>query len=306
MDYSEQTRKDLIEKLCKNNLYLNVDEDTKDANEAMLIEFVQKVSANFEQCINSSRIGVDLEFVDVEIFSVKASIINGKYRGKITFSRLIIIAMYEMFYAMDYTNIVVDGKNIDIIKEMMFKWALFSILLHELAHIYRGHISLFKQWEMENTIDVHFLDIQTLEWDADSMAATNLARLINYFKKEVIPKDDTDFITKIMCGAIYGAMYWQRFIDDFEYINKKRHPAPIYRALTMIDCIGDLVENKEDILEYILGYENEFNRVFCFSDENIVNEWRNAYNNSDILFLYFERWDDLKKKLEEYSVIPLD
>ena len=186
--------------------------DEKRNYDKILDEYVQQVSGYFEKEINSSIDGVEFLIVDEKSFSVKASLGEEKHRGKIVFSRLIIVAMYEMFYSMDYKGIVVDGKNIEIIKEMLFKFALFSVLLHEMAHIYRGHVGLYGYWEKHNLIESHILDIQTLEWDADCMSATNIAKVINLRKKEILPDVTIDFITKIMCGAICGAMYWQRFI----------------------------------------------------------------------------------------------
>ncbi|MBQ8488567.1 MAG: hypothetical protein IJ730_05195 [Alphaproteobacteria bacterium] len=280
--------------------------DEKRNYDKILDEYVQQVSGYFEKEINSSIDGVEFLIVDEKSFSVKASLGEEKHRGKIVFSRLIIVAMYEMFYSMDYKGIVVDGKNIEIIKEMLFKFALFSVLLHEMAHIYRGHVGLYGYWEKHNLIESHILDIQTLEWDADCMSATNIAKVINLRKKEILPDVTIDFITKIMCGAICGAMYWQRFITDFDGIRSKMHPIPIYRAIIMIDCIGDLVGNKEQIYDYFNGYENEFNKVFAISEEAIVKEWKLAAKEVDIIAEYYDRWDILKDELEEYSVIPLD
>lgn len=139
------------------------------------------------------------------------------------------IVLKETRSSMDYSNIVSDGKNIDNIKMILFNMSMMCMFYHELAHIYRGHLGLYNVWKDEGSLEQHCLDIQTLEWDADNYAATQMADWTTRVKKALLVDDRSDFAMKMACGAIHGMMYWQRQENDFCNISNKEHLPIFYR-----------------------------------------------------------------------------
>lgn len=309
MDYFERTYSNLIKNLYNKNLYFNLLNEEKDEIEYQLQKMVSELSQHFEKQIGDNKYcGVKLKFSDEVKFSINSFLLkNEKYRGQIICTRLIIIAMYEMFYSMNYERIIVDGKNVEIIKKLLFMYALNYMIWHELAHIYKGHLQLLDRWEKEGSREKHKLDIQTLEWDADSFSATKAAELINGLKSNILRNDKTDFVTKIMCGSIHGLMYWQRTKEDFENIERKEHPPNLFREVAMLSSISDLLGNRNAIIRYVMGYEEEFNKVLNISNVNVVQYFNEAVKKDDYTSnILAKRWVELKKELEPYSAFPLD
>lgn len=177
---------------------------------------------------------------------------------------------------------------------------------HEIAHIYKGHLQLLDTWEKEGTRKQHRLDLQTLEWDADAFAATREAEVIKMYRNEILPNDKTDFATKIICGVIHGMTYWQRTSEDFEEMETKEHPPYLFREASILSSISELLGNKEDILQYIVGYENAFNRVLNVPNELVMKYFDEAVQEKNYLSSISGRWDELKKELMKYSLFPLE
>ena len=308
MNYLEGTYSDLVKKLYDQNLYSLLSYEEKEKIENLLIEMVSSVSQGYEKKVGKNAYcGVELKFSDEVKFSIKSSLLqNEKYRGRITCTRLSVIAMYEMFYGMNYDEIIIDGKNVENIKKILFMHALCCMMWHEIAHIYKGHLQLLDTWEKEGTRKQHRLDLQTLEWDADAFAATREAEVIKMYRNEILPNDKTDFATKIICGAIHGMTYWQRTSEDFEEMETKEHPPYLFREAAILSGISELLGNKEDILQYIVGYENAFNRVLNVPNELVMKYFDEAVQEKNYLSSISGRWDELKKDLMKYSLFPLE
>ena len=230
---------------------------------------------------------------------------SSEYRGCIRCSRLFLIGTYQMFYAMDYNNILSDGKNVGNIKKMLFNMSMMCIFYHELSHIYKGHILLYSAWFKERTINEHYLDIQTLEWDADNYAATQMADWVIRVRKELLFDDKSDFAMKIACGAIHGMMYWQRQNDDFYDVDNKEHPPIFYREMSMLKCIGDLCGNLEKMITYILGYEIEFNKLRGISTDEVKKYFEDSEEHSNHLKKVEQNWEIIKCQLEALSIFSL-
>lgn len=308
MNYLEGTYSDLVKKLYDQNLYSLLSYEEKEKIENLLIEMVSSVSQGYEKKVGKNAYcGVELKFSDEVKFSIKSSLLqNEKYRGRITCTRLSVIAMYEMFYGMNYDEIIIDGKNVENIKKILFMHALCCMMWHEIAHIYKDHLQLLDTWEKEGTRKQHRLDLQTLEWDADALAATREAEVIKMYRNEILQNDKTDFATKIICGAIHGMTYWQRTSEDFEEMETKEHPPYLFREAAILSGISELLGNKEDILQYIVGYENAFNRVLNVPNELVMKYFDEAVQERNYLSSISGRWDELKKELMKYSLFPLE
>ncbi len=308
MNYLEGTYSDLVKKLYDQNLYSLLSYEEKEEIENLLIGMVSSVSQVYEKKVGKNAYcGVELKFSDEVKFSIKSSLLqNEKYRGRITCTRLSVIAMYEMFYGMNYDEIIIDGKNVENIKKILFMHALCCMMWHEIAHIYKGHLQLLDTWEKEGTRKQHRLDLQTLEWDADAFAATREAEVIKMYRNEILPNDKTDFATKIICGAIHGMTYWQRTSEDFEEMETKEHPPYLFREAAILSSISELLGDKEDILQYIVGYENAFNRVLNVPNELVMKYFDEAVQEKNYLSSISGRWDELKKELMKYSLFPLE
>lgn len=308
MDYLEGTYDDLIKKLYNYNLYNLLSYEEKEVIENSLMEMVSTLSQNYErQAKKSVYCGVELKFSDEVKFSIKSTLLqHGEYRGRITCTRLSIIAMYELFYGMSYDEIIIDGKNIENVKHILFRIALCCMIWHEIAHIYKGHLQLLDNWEKEGTRKQHRFDIQTLEWDADAFAATKAAECIKSYRNEILPNDNTDFSTKVVCGAIHGMIYWQRTSEEFKKMETREHPPYLFREISMLSSIGELLDNKKDILQYIVGYEKAFNRALNVPDKVVMRYFNEAVQQNSYEGIILGRWCKLKKELMKYSLFPLD
>ncbi len=293
--------------LLKENLYMGLEFEEQEKLETMLRQAVEVLSQNIEIQLRCGGKGVKFELYDDTRFRICSELTetNG-YRGVIRCSRLLVIGTYQMFYCMDYSNIVSDGKNIENIKLILFNMSMMCMFYHELAHIYKGHLGLCNIWKNEGSLEQHCLDIQTLEWDADNYAATQMANWISRVKKELLVDDRSDFAMKMACGAIHGMMYWQRQENDFCNISTKEHLPIFYREVIMLKCIGELLENLHDISSYILEYEIEFKRIQGIS----YNEAKAYFNSSDGNEGYISKiknnWENIKKCLIPYSIFPLN
>ncbi len=291
----------------KDNLFMKLDYEEQEGVEKQLKDNVEEFSRIIENLLQKDLNGVKLEFDDNRKFSVYSVLKSDSvHRGIIHCSRLFLIGNYQMFYGMDYSNIVSDGKNIDNIKKLMFHMSMMCVFWHELAHIYRGHLKLYSQWKEEENIEKHSLDIQTLEWDADSFAATKMAEWILGVNKKILETDQTDFAMKIACGAIHGMMYWHRTNSDFDKVESKEHPPILYREVAMLKCMGDLRSNLEDILRYITGYEKEFNRIRGVESPDIKKYFENSRESKDQISKIENNWKKIKANLQNYSLFPLE
>lgn len=306
MEFMNNTLQKYIEELSQDNLFTRLDYEQKEKIEKLITNNIQEISKRFEGELGSSLVGVKFKLSDDIKFEMRAKLNNdGIYRGTIFCTRLLLIGMYQMFYQMDYKNIILDGKNIENVKKILFNLAIMCMAFHELAHIYKGHLQLYNQWTTDKEIEKN-LDIQTLEWDADSYAATKIAEWISNINRTIIPQDKTDFAMKIACGAIHGMMYWQRTSADFDEIERKAHPPIFYREMAMLKCIGDLRNNFNDILGYITGYEKEFNRIRGVESSDIKKYFKHSREKMEYMSKIENNWEKIKSNLQNYSVFPLE
>ena len=307
MEFMNNTLQEYVKELSQNNLYTKLDYDQQEKFEERIKENIEKISKQFECELESGLVGVNFKLSDDIKFEMSAKLNNdGKFRGTIFCSRLLLIGMYQMFYQMDYKNIISDGKNIENVKEILFILAMMCMAFHEFAHIYKGHLKLYNQWVIEKEIEKKYLDIQTLEWDADCFAATKIAQWVSKVNKELIAEDKTDFAMKITCGAIHGMMYWQRTNTDFDKIENKVHPPIFFREVAMLKCIGDLRKNLDDIFRYIIGYEKEFNRIRGIEAPDIKKYFENSRESREHMSKIEKNWEKVKINLQNYSLFPLE
>ena len=306
MKFMEENLDAYASRLLETNLYMSLEFEKQEELENMLRQDVEVFSENIEKILGRGCKGVKFELYDDTKFKICSELTetNG-YRGVIKCSRLLVIGTYQMFYGMDYSNIVPDGKNIDKIRLMLFNMSMMCMFYHELTHIYKGHLKLYNIWKNEGSLEQHYLDIQTLEWDADNYAATQMADWITRIKKELLPNDRSDFAMKIACGAIHGMMYWQRQENDFSNIRTKEHLPIFYREVTMLKCIGDLCGNLHDILSYIVGYEIEFKRIQGVSYDEAKAYFDSSNGNEEYIVKIENNWENIKNCLVPYAVFPL-
>lgn len=305
MEFMDGNLDKYIEKL-KDNLFIKLECEEREKVENQLKQ-IEKISEALAKQIGAN--GIQLKFNEDTKISLYSELEKSDSKiGVIHCSRLFIIANYQMFYQMDFSNIVTDGKNIENIKMLMFDMSMMCMFFHEMAHIYRGHLELYSQWKKENSIERHTLDIQTLEWDADSFAATKMAEWIVGVNnnKEILQAGNTDFAMKIACGAIHGMMYWQRTAKDFNKIDQKEHPPVFYREASILKCITELMPDTKHIVRYVTGYEKEFNRVWGIKSKDIEHYFESSAENSEYMNRIEENWEKVKSKLQTYAVFPLD
>lgn len=97
---------------------------------------VEEFSKNIETILQSDSKGVKLSFYDDTEFKMFAKLeMTSGYRGIINCSRLLIIGTYQRFYSMDYSNLVIDNKNVENIKNILFNMA-FMCLFYQSSRIY--------------------------------------------------------------------------------------------------------------------------------------------------------------------------
>jgi len=181
------------------------------------------------------------------------------------------------------------------------------MIYHEIAHIYRGHLSLYGKWEKEKSVEKHYLDIQTMEWDADCYAASQLAKVVDMLNKGVLINDTTDFALQVILGSILGMMFWERQKDDFDKVYENEHPPMYYREIAIIATMSDLLHcEKEKAERYVIGYEKAFSKVFGIDVRKSDTYFLNAVKNKDMLKKIEENWDVVKEQLKTFSVFPLE
>lgn len=292
-----------ISELANNNLYMRLSYDEREKIEGELKGFVSTSTENIEKLLGSNFKGVKLEINDDVEFRICSGMQdNSNYRGYISCSRLFLIGTYQMFYSMDYDGIIAEDQDVEDVKKLLFDMSLMCIFYHEFSHIYKGHIRLYNVWKKEQTIREHYLDIQTLEWDADKYAAMQMADWIIRARKQIFLDDSNDFVMKIACGAIHGMMYWQRHIDEFYDVDNKKHPPIFYREMTMLKCIGDLCGDLGKMMLYVWGYEIEFNKLRGISSDEVKKYFEASVEHSQHVDKIEQNWEIVKYDLEQYAI----
>lgn len=304
--------REIVNKLAKENQYMKLDEEKRDIIEKNFIELVRNVSQQIEHGIENKikkYKGVNIIIDDSQdVIKIDTSLLkqSDEYRATISISKLLIIANYEIFHAIKYEKMPNMIGGSEFFGEMGFNLSMRCMIMHELAHIYKGHLKLYDKWKEEGTLKEHLLDIQTLEWDADSFAATELAELLGAMKYK-FSNFNYNYM-KIFVGAIHGMIFWQRLKKDFESIKSNKHLPMFYREAAILACITDLQGERENVNEYVLEFENNFSAVFgCMTEE------RNKYfmsaieeANRGVFDEVIKNWDKLKEELRMYSIFPLD
>jgi len=108
--------------LAKNNLYSKLDFEEQENIEKEMINCVEMQTKIIEDLLPEKYKGIKLQFTSNNELRIHASLYNGDdYRGVIECSRLLLMCNYQMFFQMDYSEIVWDGKNIDAIRMMQFR-----------------------------------------------------------------------------------------------------------------------------------------------------------------------------------------
>ena len=153
MKFMEENLDAYASRLLETNLYMCLEFEKQEELENMLRQDVEVFSENIEKILGSGCKGVKFELYDDTRFKICSELTetNG-YRGIIKCSRLLIIGMYQMFYGMEYSNTVSDGKNIDNIRLILFNMSMMCMFYHELTHIYKGHLKLYNIWKNEGSL----------------------------------------------------------------------------------------------------------------------------------------------------------
>lgn len=292
--------------LIENNLYRKLPFEEQEKHEKLFKENCEFLSRLIENSfdLESRRDVVTVEYQYSMDPQANALLMLNKTRGKIKVNTGLITHLYEMFYSLDYTNLVSDGKNIDNIKQLLFSTAMNIIIVHELAHIYYGHLSLKEKLEMEKDSNYN-LDMQTLEWDADSFAVTKLYEVINEDKvnnSELVK--DLKFM--ILIGSIHGMMFLFRQADDFDKQNP--HPPCLIREVGMLMCAKDLFKKEnDDIIKITQFYENEFNRQFKISEKENETYMIRLLEHKEVLLDIDNNYDKrIKYLLKPFSLLKLE
>lgn len=294
------------QKLIESNLYRELPFEEQERYEKLFKSNCEILSESIENYLDSNnrKAGVILKYEDSMDPQAKSFLIQDNIRGKIQINRGLIIHLYEMFYSLDYTIIVPDGKNIGNIKSMLFATAMNIIIAHELAHIYYGHLFLKNKLEIENNSSFN-LDMQTLEWDADSFAITKLFEAINNYKdSDTELEKNLKFM--ILLGSIHGMMFLFRQVDEFD--KQKTHPPCLIREIGMLMCARNLFKKKdEDIIKITTFYENEFNRQFKIAEKENNAYMSKLIENKNVLHDININYDKrIKYLLKQFSLLPIE
>lgn len=313
MDFVHENLYELKKRLLKESMFNRLSYDVQENLIKNIVDRVQEYSKDFEtRIIVTGREGIKCEITYDENIKMQAKYyynVENKYTGKITISRMMICAMYEFFYGIDYSNIVSDGKNIDNIKLLSFLTAFEILTNHEMCHIYRGHLQYkdnFNEFEKENEDII----IKCLEYDADSYTATQFFYSIMRMNKELsLPMD---FCLNIYTCALHGALYWMDQTLDKQKITQ--HFSIRVREGIMENVIADLALRDSHFQNYkeqsriyqvdklIEEYDKCFDSFFNISKKEIEMEIpvEKAIRKMNKVWkrIVYER-------LNNYSIIPL-
>lgn len=207
--------------------------------------------------------------------SVNAGSLENEYKDDITVNEGTIIEMYNLFYKLNtrtntlelsktlmpcielrckiyYSNSNILKREIeaemilsdDIIRnnlaEYMAMFAIKFIISHEIGHAYNGHTKYYLETRekiKKVKDDRLFLDLQTMEMDADSFAICRVCDeiiwLLNKNDKIFSLLKNQNDIFKLLVYVIHGVFYILRDMDIINYKGKEHPPSIVREILTM-------------------------------------------------------------------------
>lgn len=219
---------------------------------------------------------------------------------------------------LSYEMIITDNVKLNNIAEYMSMLALKFLIAHELGHSYNGHagysrvvIEKIKGLKEKTNLDISelepsYLDLQTLEMDADIFAINKIVDIA----MDMLQTNDkiTSYLNesnliKLILYSIHGIFYLIRNMDLKNYKYKVHPPTYIREALIIdsmvvylekryntklptdffkdygvIDKYFYLAENKtnDEFLKYIIDFKDDAS----VHAENIMHNFRNKVSHN--------------------------
>jgi len=227
-------------------------------------------------------------------------------------------------FEMEY-RLPVDRKR-KIIAEYLSMFAIKYIILHEIGHLYNGHIflvlknvSLSSQISMLNNknFSIKALDLQTMEMDADAFA---ISRLIDeslvMIEKDKLLLSVLDNKLEIYFLLIYAIHCLFLLIKEEQNGNNLSHLPRLVRDMINLDCAktniifkaNNIITGKKFMeMAYSSYFEAEQNYNIVFNkitNMDEINECTNPQVLNNVKMVE-ANWVVLKEKLKPYARIRL-
>lgn len=155
-----------------------------------------------------------------------------------------------------------DNKIINNISEYMAMFATKFLVAHEIGHIYNGHTEYYKSIcekikNKNGDIESLYLDLQTMEMDADAFAINRMVdevfRLSKSNDKIFSLLNNKIEIIKILEAAIHGVFYIFRDYDKDVNYKLRKHPSAYAREMMVLDAMKQAFMN-----HYKIDISHEF------------------------------------------------
>lgn len=298
-------------KLAKNNLFSLLGFQCQEETKNIFKSNVNALSISIENHLANnadSRSKILVRYNDFDSIAMtpqaRSKLLDGEYIGEILINIGLIIHLYEMFYSLDYKTFVPDEKNIENIKMMLFYTTVNIILFHEVAHIYYQH-GLLKQELMSQFGEEspeYILDMQTLEYDADTFAITKMYEALSSLQKSSTTAQ-AKLYYQIFVLSIHSLIFLFRQVDDFDIITD--HPASYIRECAMLKVVNNLFGNQNAQI-YVDFAEKELNKQFNINN-NTLDSYFEKMTKFDIQLNDIEKnYEKLKYSIKKYSLLPIE
>lgn len=227
--------------------------------------------------------------------------------------------------------------------EYLFQYTIKLIILHELGHIFNGHIDYILKKKREKNIDNSELELrnnmkearvflkseewQALEWNADDFAATRIVGQTTYndnIKNHTFIKGKEhaiflDIIAAITMYTIMGMSY-ESTNEEKSLFRNKEHLPYRFRAQKYVQTLLDAyahfhykISIQNDTLNALLIKIEEWALVYLQNIKNVdMSEWKLDSNLEELdeeHYSYYDRVDNyyctkMYENLKEYSYFP--
>lgn len=217
------------------------------------------------------------------------------------------------------------------IAEYLAKFAIEIIVAHEIGHLYNGHTEYYFALQQELKLDISekcreqcFLDLRTLEYDADAYAVNRVLEEVIYLiecqDKILNILESKENVLDLLMYAIHGLCFLMR-IEENERIDqnvKLDHPHPIIREVCMISALKQHFKKLQEIGN--VGYEYDFEKgIIMQNAENTMCaiKHRDPRDLKEILQNKFEilqngcneldlNWKRVAKYIKTSSRLPIE
>lgn len=185
-----------------------------------------------------------------------------------------------------------DDKNSNSIAEYMAMFAIKWIIAHEVGHAFNGHTAYYSEVRKkiqseknEEEIAKLFLDLQSMEMDADAFAVNRIIDVaMDLYKKDdkifKLLKNKQDILKLIIC-SVHAIFFIFRNCDVYDCM-KTEHPPTFIRECLVLGAMKQGLLKKYNVIvddDYMMNDIGKIENLICDIEGKKNEDYINYINN---------------------------